>query len=44
MGQWHCAIDGKQYGPVDEPTLQSWINEGRLKLTDLIWQEGMAEW
>ncbi len=44
MGQWHCAIDGKQYGPADEQTLKSWIAEGRLKLTDLIWTEGMAEW
>jgi len=44
MGQWHCISDGKQYGPIDEQTLQSWIAEGRLKVTDLIWREGMAEW
>ena len=44
MEQWFCAINGKQYGPVDGPTLQAWIDEGRLKLTDLIWQEGMEEW
>ena len=44
MGQWHCAIDGKKYGPIDEQTLQSWINEGRLKLTDMIWAEGMEQW
>lgn len=44
MGQWHCAINGKKYGPVDEQILQSWITEGRLKLTDLVWREGMEEW
>lgn len=44
MNQWHCSAGGKQYGPVDEPTLKAWIAEGRLKPTDLIWREGMAEW
>jgi len=44
MKQWHCAIGGKQYGPVEESVLRQWISEGRIGLSDMVWAEGMAEW
>lgn len=44
MAEWHCHIGGKQYGPVEEEQLAGWIREGRVQATDLVWQEGMAQW
>lgn len=44
MSQWHCIVQGQQYGPVDEPTLRDWIKAGRLQPSDNVWTEGMAEW
>ncbi len=44
MAQWHCAIDGRQYGPVDEDVLRSWARQGRLRPTDLVWTDGWGAW
>jgi len=44
MTQWHAHINQQPYGPVDEPTLQSWVSQGRLGPYDLIWSEGMPTW
>lgn len=44
MRQWYCYVGGQQYGPVDDTTLRQWVAEGRLKPTDNVWCEGMAEW
>jgi uncharacterized membrane protein len=44
MSQWHCAINGKKYGPVSEDDLKQWITQNRLDSSDLVWTEGMAEW
>ena len=44
MAMWHCVVGGQQYGPVDETTLAQWAQEGRLKATDSVWSEGMAQW
>ena len=44
MAKWHCHIDGKQYGPVENEQLAGWIREGRVQGSDLVWQEGMADW
>jgi uncharacterized membrane protein len=44
MRQWHCAIGGTQYGPVDEQVLRGWIAEGRVTGNDHVWCEGMAQW
>jgi hypothetical protein len=44
MAKWHCHIDGKQYGPVDNEQLADWIREGRVQRSDLVWQEGMGDW
>ncbi len=44
MAQWHCSIEGRQYGPVDENVLRQWAWEGRLRPTDPVWTEGWSEW
>ena len=44
MSEWHCTVDGKQYGPVDDDALRLWIAQGRVKSADLLWKAGMAEW
>ena len=44
MSEWHCYVDGKQYGPVSEADLRAWIQQGRVKPTDNVWREGMADW
>jgi uncharacterized membrane protein len=44
MSQWHCAINGKKYGPVSEEDLKQWITQHRLDSSDMVWTEGMAEW
>ena len=44
MKEWHCMIDGRQYGPINEDELRRWAQENRLGPQDLVWSEGMAEW
>jgi len=44
MAQWHCAIGGQRYGPIDEAELRNWISQGRVTSSDLVWREGMSEW
>ena len=44
MVEWYAHIGQQQYGPVDEPTLQSWVTQGRLGPYDLIWSPGQAAW
>lgn len=44
MAQWHCSIQGQQYGPIDEATVRQWIAERRLTAGDHVWREGMADW
>jgi len=44
MSKWHCAIDGKKYGPVSAQELRGWLAEGRLRPDDHVWTEGMADW
>jgi len=42
--QWHCFVGGQRYGPVDDDVLREWAASGRLRPTDNVWTEGMAEW
>ena len=44
MSKWHCAIDGKKYGPVSAQELRRWLAEGRLRPADYVWTEGMGDW
>src|SRR5262245_49594848 len=40
----HYAKDGRQYGPVSVPELQTLLQNGRLAPADLVWTEGMPDW
>jgi hypothetical protein len=42
MANWYCNAQGQQFGPIDEPTLISWIAQGRIGPNDLVWNEGMT--
>lgn len=44
MRQWHCYIDGQEYGPVCEEIAVKWVREQRLAADDYVWTEGMADW
>lgn len=44
MSQWHCIVQGQQYGPVDDSTVRDWIRSGRVQPSDNVWTEGMAQW
>jgi hypothetical protein len=44
MGQWHCTVGDRRYGPVESEVLRQWVAEGRIKASDLVWTEGMASW
>ncbi len=44
-GVWFVrTTQGKQFGPMDGPALQSWINEGLLWPTMYLWREGWPTW
>ena len=42
--QWWYAVDGQQQGPVSSAELKQLADSGQLKPTDLVWQEGQADW
>jgi hypothetical protein len=42
--KWKAFIDGKKYGPVDEQTIQRWIDEQRITARTQIWCPGMTAW
>ena len=44
MKQWYAAIEGQQYGPVDDSQLRAWLAEGRIGPGTYVWTEGMADW
>lgn len=35
---------GGQYGPADRPTLQTWIDQGRVARGALLWRDGWPQW
>jgi hypothetical protein len=41
---WFYELDGQQMGPVSEAELMELFRAGRLKGTNLVWREGMADW
>lgn len=46
MGEakWKAFIDGKKFGPVDEETIQRWIDEDRVTARTQVWCNGMTRW
>ncbi len=44
MNEWFCYASGQRYGPITQDELGLWIQQGRVKPTDLVWRDGMPEW
>ena len=44
MEWYYLTSDGQQEGPVVESEIQNMFSQGIIKPSDLVWQEGMAEW
>lgn len=42
--QWYIARDGKQHGPLSDVEMRTFVSQGHLKPTDLIWRPGFADW
>jgi uncharacterized membrane protein len=41
---WYCYANGQQYGPLELGILRTWVMQGRLKPSDLVWTAGMSQW
>jgi hypothetical protein len=44
MANWFYLTDGQPTGPVEPAALKQLATTGRLKLTDKVRREDMAEW
>jgi GYF domain 2 len=42
--QWYIARDGKQHGPLSDVEMRTFVAQGHLKPTDLIWRAGFPDW
>lgn len=42
--QWYIAREGKQHGPLSDAEMRTFVAQGHLKPTDLIWRQGFADW
>lgn len=42
--QWYIAREGKQHGPLTDIEMRTFVAHSYLRMTDLIWRPGMAEW
>lgn len=42
--QWYIARNGKQHGPLSDVEMRTFVAQGHLKPTDLIWRPGFADW
>ena len=43
MDNWHCSINGQQYGPVTLAELQEWARAGRVGPGDRRSSQGLGE-
>lgn len=41
---WHYAINGQEFGPIDEAELSRKVEAGIITADTLVWCEGMADW
>lgn len=45
MGRlWHYVQNGKAQGPASEEQVRGLLAAGTLRVSDLVWSEGMADW
>ncbi len=43
-GSWYYLDNGQRRGPITDDELKRRVGNGTLRLDDLVWREGMAEW
>jgi hypothetical protein len=41
---WFIVAEGQKLGPLSDQDVMAWARSGRLKPSDLVWQEGMPGW
>lgn len=41
---WYCLSKGKEWGPMPEPRLQTWISSGRINSRDFVHPEDISIW
>ena len=44
LPDWFCSRDGQQVGPISSAQLKALAANGQLRPSDLVWNEGMANW
>lgn len=42
--QWYIARDGKQHGPLTDVEMRTFVGHNYLRVSDLLWRPGMADW
>jgi GYF domain 2 len=42
--KWFYAVNNQQNGPIDEATMQQFIQKQTINARTLVWQEGMPSW
>ena len=41
---WFIVVEGQRLGPLSDPDVMAWARSGRMRPSDLVWQDGMPEW
>lgn len=41
---WYCMSKGKEWGPMPEPRLQTWISSGRIGVRDVVRPDNVNVW
>jgi len=44
VNQWYLLRDGQQTGPITDREMEAFVAAGHLKMTDMVWRDGFAEW
>ena len=42
--EWFLARDGQQHGPLTDREIHKLVELGHLRVTDLVWRQGFADW
>ncbi|MEN6386061.1 MAG: DUF4339 domain-containing protein [Phycisphaerales bacterium] len=41
---WYYIINGQRFGPVDDDTIFSLIDQGTIQMRTFVWKAGMSDW
>jgi TM2 domain-containing membrane protein YozV len=42
--EWYYTVNGERQGPVTAAELKKLVADGKLKVDDLVWKDGMSDW